>query len=470
MHGMEARLVELAGLLRANGVRVSPAEAADGVAAAALVGVEDRAAFRAAVRSALVKRAADVPTFDGLFELVFSGLGRLVEGAERGLVAALEAEGLLEADELAEVARALVALAPALGPLARAALEGDAALLARLLRRAALQLDFAALSSAGAAGFQGRRLLAAAGGAALREDLDRLGQALRARGLSPAGLQAVGGALERALRKVEEAARAWAEREGEARTLRRREEARRGTLTPVTADELARVEVAVRRLARRLQGRLARRDRSRRRGVLAVHRTLRRNLGLGGVPARLAFRRRAPRRPEVVVLCDVSESVRHATRLMLLFLYALQGRFTRVRTFVFVADLAEVTDALRAEGDPARAADLAVSGRAVNLAANSNYGRVLRTFHRDFLAAVGRRTTVLVVGDGRNNYHPPEAWVLEELRRRARRVLWICPEPRPAWGTGDSEMPLYAARCDRVAEVTTLAELEAVADVLVPAR
>jgi len=77
---------------------------------------------------------------------------------------------------------------------------------------------------------------------------------------------------------------------------------------------------------------------------------------------------------------------------------------------------------------------------------------------------------VLVVGDGRNNYHPPEAWVLEELRRRARRVLWICPEPRPAWGTGDSEMPLYAARCDRVAEVTTLAELEAVADVLVPAR
>jgi hypothetical protein len=154
---------------------------------------------------------------------------------------------------------------------------------------------------------------------------------------------------------------------------------------------------------------------------------------------------------------------------MLLFLYALQSLLGRVRTFVFVSDLAEVTEALRAERDPARAADLAVAARVVSLAANSNYGRALRTFHRDHAGAVGRRTTVLVVGDGRNNYAPPEAWVLEELRRRARRVLWICPEPREAWGSGDSEMPLYAARCDRVATATSLEELEGLADALVPA-
>jgi uncharacterized protein with von Willebrand factor type A (vWA) domain len=154
---------------------------------------------------------------------------------------------------------------------------------------------------------------------------------------------------------------------------------------------------------------------------------------------------------------------------MLLFLYTLQTLFTRVRTFVFVSDLAEVTERLKAERDPARAADLAIAGSAVSLAANSNYGRALRRFHDEFLPAVTRRTTVLVIGDGRNNYNPPEDWVLRELGRRARRLLWICPEPRGAWGMGDSEMLRYAARCHRVATVTSLDELEGIAEALVPA-
>ena len=199
-----------------------------------------------------------------------------------------------------------------------------------------------------------------------------------------------------------------------------------------------------------------------------MRRTLRRNLGLDGLPARLVFRPRRPHRPELVVLCDVSESMRHATRLMLLFLYTLQALFSRVRTFVFVSDLGEVTAALREERDPARAADLAVAARAVTLAQNTNTGRALTAFHRHHAAAVTRRTTVLVIGDGRNNYHPAETWVLHELRRRARRLLWMCPEPRQLWGTGDSDMLLYAEACDRVAEVTTLPDLDGIADALVP--
>jgi hypothetical protein len=259
-----------------------------------------------------------------------------------------------------------------------------------------------------------------------------------------------------------------AELEVGARALRRSTEKLASRPTPLSREEVVRTETAVRRLADRLKARLVRRERSRRRGALAARRTLRKNLALGGFPARLVFRQRRPERPDVVVLCDVSESVRHVTRLMLLFLYTLQSLFTRVRTFVFVSELAEVTERLRAERDPSRAADLAVAARAVSLAANSNYGRALRTFHRDFLGAVGRRTTVIVVGDGRSNYNPPEAWVLEELRRRARRVLWICPEQRTRWGSGDSEMLLYARRCDRVATLETLEDLEGLADVLVP--
>jgi uncharacterized protein len=466
---VESRLVEFAGLLRANGIRVSPTEVADATSAAAMVGVEDRAALHGALRATLVKRAADVPTFDGLFELFFSGLGRVLEGLERGLLADLEEEQLLEGDELEMVIRTLAQLTGEMSPLARAALAGDRALLARLLRGAALQIDFAFLASSAQVAFYGRRIFAAAGGGAMERDLERLEEALRARGIDPAKLTLVATRLEEALRGVEEAARRFAELEQRARTARRGADAISGrSFAALSREEIARTETAVRRLAERLKARLVRRERSRRRGALAVRRTLRKNLDLGGLPARLVFRQRRPERPDVVVLCDVSESVRHVTRLMLLFLYTLQGLFTRVRTFVFVSDLAEVTDVLKAEKDPARAADLATAGRVVSLAGNSNYGRAFRTFYRDFRAAVTRRTTVIVIGDGRNNYNAPESWVLDELRRRARRVLWICPEAKWGWGSGDSEMPLYAAQCDRVASVTSLAELEEVAETLVP--
>jgi uncharacterized protein with von Willebrand factor type A (vWA) domain len=191
-------------------------------------------------------------------------------------------------------------------------------------------------------------------------------------------------------------------------------------------------------------------------------------MALGGFPARLAFRRRRPERPDVVVLCDVSDSVRYVSRLMLVFVHTLQELFTRVRSFVFVSDLGEVTAAFRKERDVARAAHLATAARVVSLFGNSNYGRALKTFHEQFRGAVTRRTTVIIIGDGRSNYHPPNGWVLDELRRRARHLVWICPEERWAWGQGDSEMPLYASKVERVATVTTLAELEGAADALVP--
>jgi uncharacterized protein with von Willebrand factor type A (vWA) domain len=199
-----------------------------------------------------------------------------------------------------------------------------------------------------------------------------------------------------------------------------------------------------------------------------VRRTLRRNLGLGGFPARLSFRQRRPERPDVVVLCDVSDSVRHVSRVMLLFVHQLQTVFRRVRSYVFVSEIAEVTQAFDRERDVTRALEAALGPLAATVSGNSNYGRALKLFHERHLAAVTRRTTVVVIGDGRTNYHPPNAWVVRELRRRARRLLWICPEERWAWGQGDSEMPAYAAASDRAAVVTRLADLARVADELVP--
>lgn len=460
---MEARLVELAALLRANGVRLSPAEVAEAVRAAAAVGVEDRATFRAALRATLAKRARDAAVFDACFELWAGAPGRAVAGAERGLLGWLRGAGLARPD-LEAVAAALGALLGGMSPAGRALLGGEPGLLARLLAGAAAAVE-AAASPDGAA-FAARRLAAAAGAAGARGDAAALSATLVERGLSPGARAIVDGALRAALARLDDAARLLAEAHAGARAVAVPGASPLGGA--ISPDERARTEALVRRLAERLRTRLVRRDRSRRRGALSVRRTLRANLGTGGVPARLVFRTRRHERPEVMVLCDVSDSVRHVTRLMLLFLFTLQALFSRVRSFVFVSELAEVTEALAGEEDPARAADLAIAARAVPLSANSDYGRALRTFARDHLAAVGRRTTVVVIGDGRSNFHPPEAWVLDELRRRARRLLWICPERRVSWGRGDSEMPAYAARCDRVATASTLEELEGLAEELVP--
>src|SRR5437764_9774973 len=171
----------------------------------------------------------------------------------------------------------------------------------------------------------------------------------------------------------------------------------------LTAEEVQRMRTVVRRLAERLKTRLSRRRKVRRRGYLSVRRTLRKNLSTGGEPFKLVFRARRPERPEIVVLCDGSDSVRNVARLMLQFVYTLQELYARVRSFVFVSDIGEVTHLFK-NMDVTTAVDLATAGKVINLSANSNYGHALKLFHGTWLGSLTRRTTVIVIGDGRTNY------------------------------------------------------------------
>jgi uncharacterized protein with von Willebrand factor type A (vWA) domain len=181
---------------------------------------------------------------------------------------------------------------------------------------------------------------------------------------------------------------------------------------------------------------------------------------------RLVLRERPVERPRLVVLCDISDSVRHVSRFMLQLAYSLQQRFSQVRSYVFVGDLAECTELFRRYALH-EAVDLANAGGVVNVYANSNFGRAFRTFVERHLDVVTSRTTVIVLGDGRNNYNPPESWALGRVAERARRVLWLNPEPRGAWEFGDSAMRDYAPHCARVESVTNLASLSRVLDELV---
>ena len=319
--------------------------------------------------------------------------------------------------------------------------------------------DFRGADVAGAQAYAGRLLARGAERFVLRES----------RRSRPALVELASRKVSQTLQALEESARRVADREQKARDPEARGEKSllHRNLSSLTADEVQRMRAVVRRLAERLKARLSRRRKVRRRGHLSVRRTLRKNLSTGGEPYKLVFRARRPERPEIVVLCDVSDSVRNVSRLMLQFVYTLQELYARVRSFVFVSEIGEVTHLFK-KMDVSAAVDLATAGRVINVAANSNYGHALKMFHTTWLGSVTRRSTVIVIGDGRTNYNPANAWVLGEVKRKARRVIWLCPEDPGSWGFGDSEMPLYSRHCTRVEVVKSVDDLGRVAAELMP--
>jgi uncharacterized protein with von Willebrand factor type A (vWA) domain len=208
------------------------------------------------------------------------------------------------------------------------------------------------------------------------------------------------------------------------------------------------------------------RRRRARRGAFDSSATLRKNLQYGGVPFRIVFDRRRREKPQIVVLCDVSDSVRNVSRFMLQFVYSLQDLYTKVRSFVFVADVGEVTELFK-EKEIQAALDDALRGDVINVYAHSDFGRAFRAFHRDHLNAINKRTTVIVLGDARNNYNLPHEWVLRDIEQRAKQLIWLNPENHMTWGFGDSEMDRYAPYCTVVEECRNLSQLYRVIDRLV---
>lgn len=463
---MDARLVEFAEVLRQNGVRVSPAEVEDAVRATVEVGLVDRELFKSALASTMVKRALDLEPFGRAFEFFFSGAAKTFSDIGRSLARRIEEQGLLEGDELAMVLATMGQLVGGMSALGRAALEGDAGSLAQLFRGASLQLDLKRYENFLQTGFYARRLMTAAGGAGMRSELKTLERELAARGLSAQGLEIVSRELVDAMRRVEDAGRRELERQGTARHRPQSGGIRERSFHLLSPQEILEAQTAVKRVAEKLKSRFARKRRQRRRGVLAVHRTLRRNLPWGGVPMVPIFRAKRPSRPEVVILCDISDSVRNASRLMLLFTHTLQSLFARVRSFVFVSEVGEVTRLFKAL-DVNEAIELAVSGQAVSVTSNSNYGHALAQFVREQLGSITRRTTVLVIGDARNNFNPNSAWALKDLKRKARRVVWINPEDKSSWALGDSEMRTYESLVSQALVVRSIDDLSRVADEIV---
>jgi uncharacterized protein with von Willebrand factor type A (vWA) domain len=453
-------LKTLAGLvkeLRAVGIPVSPTEHIDAAAALRHTALEDRSAVRAALLTTLVKNADHARAFTTVFDLYFAGRRGDLESDESTMddpeSDGADGQGMLGGmsdDELAEV-------------LYRAIRDRDRV----MMRAVAAQLvnrhsNFEPGRRVAGVYYLSKALTAAN----LAAILDRI----------QAESSDVEGGLGRLLTERERADRIADFRSELQTEIRDRLVADRGpedvarTLrAPLPEDmdflsaggkDAAAIREALKPLARKLAARLARRRRSRKTAPLDFRATLRKSLSTGGIPVELVHRKPRPSRPDLIVLADISGSVATFAAFTLQLVFALRSEFARVRTWAFVDGIDEVTELLQAADNVAEATyRINYGSNKVRLFGGSDYGFALRTFARDWGDEIRSTSTVLILGDARNNYLAPRDEALALVGKRAKHLYWLNPEPASRWNTGDSIMDRYGQHCDGVFECRNVRQL-----------
>ena len=225
-----------------------------------------------------------------------------------------------------------------------------------------------------------------------------------------------------------------------------------------TREELEEMREAIDKLVRKLKNIVSRRYSVRNKGNLDVKKTLRASAKYNGVPLDIKYRRKTKRKSRIVTLCDVSGSVWAAARFMLNLLYSLQDCFEKVNSFVFIDHLSEVTSIFE-EHEINEAIRLVLETSDVHYDAPTDYGETLRNFKKDYMDLLTKKTTLIIVGDGRSNYMNPEDAILGQMRERCRRVIWLNPEQENLWGTGDSEIRSYMHHCHEVRQCRNVDQL-----------
>ncbi len=425
--------------LRGAGIPVSPAEVMDALRALRAVDLTDLVFFKTALRSTLIKRSRDLSVFEELFPLYFYGLPRPEDdGAlDDDLKRKLEEELELAARE-GEAAGALLLMT---------LLTGQGGEWETLIRQGARGVGTSQLQTRQQVGMYTRRIFDSFDWEGAEAELARLLELLREAGWEEGSLEELRRIFEELREEFRSAVRRFVEREqtrraGGASRSERMKRLMGRPLSELDEAELQLMREAVYALARRLRNKLALREKSSSRGRLDVKGTLRRNMQHGGIPFRLVMRRRRREKVELLVLCDVSSSVARVSQFMLRFVYTIQDCLARVRSFVFVDELGEVTSFFDEESIE-EGVRMALQEADIVYYARSDFGSVFRQFCDEYLQDVGYRTYILIIGDARNNQNDPCAGALENMARRSRGIIWLNPEPRPFWDTGDSVMGEY---------------------------
>jgi hypothetical protein len=233
---------------------------------------------------------------------------------------------------------------------------------------------------------------------------------------------------------------------------------RSARLTNLNLRDLERLRVLTRQIAKRLATRFSRKRRRQQRGQLDIRRTMRRNMAWGGIPFVTTWKQKEIDKARLMVLCDVSESVAWVSQFLLMFLYALTEALSDIRSFAYTGSLVEVSSILENHtADEAIARIMSTVGFG-----SSNYGASFADFERGWMKDVTNKTSVIILGDARGNGTDPRTDIMARMAQRAKRVIWLNPEPRSSWGTGDSDMYRYAPYCGLARVCSTLNDVERV--------
>jgi hypothetical protein len=443
---MEAVLQEFIQVLRGSGVRISVSETMDAMKGVALIGYGRRGLFKDALAATLAKSTVEKAVFDACFERFF-------------------ASGEWGDDEGPTVFSDRASPPESATDLTQMILSGDRTGISMSMAMAAREVDMSTLRFFTQKGLYAQRMLKAMG----LERLDRDIEGLRAAEDPDAVKQAE--ALSEERRRLFERARDYVDRQyglygkGVEQGIMERY-LKSASLSHLEQRDFEAMRPIVRKMVKRLKDKHSRRRTASRRGLLDFKRTLRGNLAYQGVIFEPKWKRKKRAKPELAVLCDVSRSVEAASRFMLLFLYSLNEIIDRIRSYVFCSNLVDVShvfDACPVE----KALEVLKGGVGLGVFfGRTDYGQAFRDFREKGLAHLTKRTTVLILGDARNNYGNPETAILLTIRERSRRVVWLNTEPPTFFGTGDSEMRRYQPYCSLVRQCSTLSHLEGAIDFL----
>jgi uncharacterized protein with von Willebrand factor type A (vWA) domain len=451
---MKDHILQFADILRGAGIRISPEEALDAMKGMEHVDLRERDQFRALLQTTLVKKAEDLASFQRLFDLYFGSL----RVPDEQLASPAAQTGMQEPlRELLEQDNGLVS--PWLQQMAMEGLPVMAAALMEAANRAGIQtIQYPMQVSRFAQKI--RREFGMENG---EQEVARLMERLAEAGVPEPVRASLEEELLERIRLFEEMIRTYVERQAQARLPRPEARAPNADLMEksfgaLNSWEIKSMQQAVRELAKKIRDEASLRQRRNRKGRFSLKQTLRKSLRYGGVPLEVVFRKRKKSRSRIVVLCDVSSSVWNASRFMLHLLYSLQDQFDKVRSFVFVDELGEITECFERR-EVNEAIETALNDAGIPYNRYTDYGSVFEQFCAERMDAVNRKTTFIVIGDGRTNFFVPGENFLGRIRKRARRVIWLNPESRGFWRFGDSMMHRYAKHCDEVLECRNLKQL-----------
>ncbi len=456
-------IVKFAACCRASGLMVSTSEVLNAVSHTQLVSFTDESLFKAALKTNFAKSRRDQGLFDRLYDFFFHEIALEVEKLESEQIRESGFENLMDdmienlrdKEEKDDMDKAIIDFLTG-DPIAfltkltqiRTSENTNSQVLKSnmdsLSKRLSVMIKLNKMKERitgplpgeeqGGGRGEGRRI-----GAAVRKQIeDRL--------------ETARGMLSEDPRPTNESIKQVKSKENEDQGLGER------PFSSFSQEEIEKMRHVIDHLARKLKDIVSRRFRARRKGVIDVKKTLRRAGRYQGIPIEIIFKQRSPRKGKIVVFCDVSGSVWSSARYMLNMLYSLHECFNQIKSYVFVSALMDVTEAFE-KNKIDDAIKKVMTHEKIRHQELTDYGETLLQFKNDHMHVLTKKTTLIILGDGRSNYMNPREKILAEMRDKCRRLIWLNPEPERFWYTGDSEMLKYKAYCHEIRPCRNLNQL-----------